>query len=75
MQPQDIEKAVKELNQRNKNADILAIIDGIKIYMPCFELHLVDGAIMLHILSDGGKKLFGIFDTRSVAGIIDGNVK
>jgi len=73
MQPQDIEKAVCELTN-NESPNIIVIIDGVKIYMPKFELVLVDGAIMLKIMRKDGA-LFGVFDTRSVAGIMDANCK
>ncbi len=74
MQPQDITETVKVLKDQNKDARIVFIIDGIKVNTPDYELRLVNGATLIRIVSDSGQ-CAGVFDSRSVAGILDVTIK
>lgn len=76
MQPQDINSTFRALIEtakaENRSAVITFIIDGLKVNTPDYELRLVDGATLIRILDLKGK-CYGVFDVRSVAGIVDRN--
>ena len=72
MQPQDIEHSIKALKSLNDKASISLLIDGNYIGFQEYEMRVVDGATLIRSINSKGQ-CFGVFDVRSVAGVIDSN--
>lgn len=74
MQPQDITKTILSLKELNPNAQLILVVDGMRVFIPRHELRTVDGATLIRCL-DGDGRVTGVFDCRSVSGITDLNYR